>query len=368
MRTTRVTPSHRTYVEVSYVNGYGRFEAELSFGASDKRRALEHRNTAVALTGLYGVEWRTPWSLTPGWTVYRELSDGTRFGRLDERRMIVSGPARNVARYLAALPRVLAGLEAAATRAARVFGRWRRSLMAVLSGHLDYEDPSTLRVRAREFRTDVLRHLVDYLRTPPAPAANTPARPMWEQAAAVAAEVWADRPVDPWDVPEDDVSAILTAAGRYAEPSVIELAPAAEDSQEGQAAEGEALAVEDDAHQEHGHPVAEARAEITGDVRTRQVTGTPRSRRLLYRAGDGSRFAAAPARVEVTGRGRPSPTRRRPHNGGPVRTRTRPRIVPARCPYGSINIRTSPGRSLRRPEEGHPVIPARFALLEGPRP
>ncbi len=285
MRTTRVTPSRRTYVEVSYVNGFGRFEAELSFGASDKRRALEHRSAAVAVTGLYGVEWRTPWALTPGWTVYRELSEGARFGRLDERRMIVSGPARNVARYLAALPRVLAGLEAAATRAARVFGRWRRSLMAVLAGHLDYEDPSTLRVRAREFRTAVLGHLVDYLRTPPAPAASDPARPMWEQAAAVAAEVWADRPVDPWDAPEDEVTAVLTAAGRYTEPSVIEPAPAADHEQEDEDAEGEALAAQDDEHQEHDDPTGEARAELTGADHTPQVTGPPRSSRSPYRPG-----------------------------------------------------------------------------------
>ncbi|WTD07577.1 hypothetical protein OH717_33980 (plasmid) [Streptomyces albidoflavus] len=314
------------------MNGFGRFEAELSFGASGKRRALEHRSAAVALTGLYGVEWRTPWALTPGWTVYREISEGTRFGRLDERRMIVSGPARNVARYLAALPRVLAGLEAAATRAARVFGRWRRSLMAVLAGHLDYEDPSTLRVRAREFRTAVLGHLVDYLRTPPAPAASDPAHPMWEQAATVAAEVWADRPVDPWDAPEDEVTAVLTAAGRYTEPSVIAPAPApapADDHErEGQDAEGEALDAQDDEHQELGASTGGARAELTGADHTPQVTGPPRASRSPNRPGGisfgvrrGCLYGSISTRARPAPAAPPSRPRRRTTRGTGHRTR-----------------------------------------------
>ncbi|WP_143065924.1 hypothetical protein [Streptomyces sp. CC53] len=86
--------------------------------------------------------------------VYREISEGTRFGRLDERRMIVSGPARNVARYLAALPRVLAGLEAAATRAARPRPRRRaraggagqddesEALTAEGDEHQEHDDPT----------------------------------------------------------------------------------------------------------------------------------------------------------------------------------------------------------------------------------
>ncbi|MER7952338.1 hypothetical protein ABTY59_33595 [Streptomyces sp. NPDC096079] len=215
----------RTYVDVStpYAGSPGRLSTELSFGASERRRALEHRAAANELTRFYGVEYRTPWRLTPNWTPYKEMADGTPFGQLDERRLTVWGPERAVARYLAALPRVLAGLEAAATRAARAFGQWRRSLLAALSGHLEYEDPTTLRVRAREFRTDVLRHLVTYMMTPPAgEGGRDRTRPLWDQAAAVAAEVWTTAPVDPWDAPEDEVEAVMGTAVLNVEPVVIE--------------------------------------------------------------------------------------------------------------------------------------------------
>ncbi|MFP8908207.1 hypothetical protein [Streptomyces atacamensis] len=306
MPATRTTPARRTYVEAApYVNGYGRFEAELTFSASDKRRALEHRSAAVELTALYGVEWRTPWTLTPGWTVYREQSEGTQFGRLDDRRMIVSGPERAVARYLAALPRVLAGLEAAATRAARAFGRWRRSLIAVLSGHLEYEDPSTLRVRAREFRTAVLGHLVTYLRTPPAPATSDPARPLWEQAAAVAAEVWAERPVDPWEAPGDEVAAVLASAARPAALAVVEpvtTAPAVEDDED-QAPAVHQLA--DDEHQGHDEEPAAAAVEVPArsvEIAGTAGSGTPRRPRRALLPGSARRQLA-----------------RRPHRYGSIR-------------------------------------------------
>ncbi len=220
-----------------YAPAPGRLEAELTFPAAEKRRAAEHRRTAADLAGLFGVEYRTPWRLTPNWTVYQEMTYGTKFGTLDERRLIVTGAERAVARYLAALTRVLDELEAAATRAARAFGRWRRSLIATLSGHLDYEDPGTLRVRAREFRTQVLAHLGGYLLTPPAPdaARRDSARPLWEQADAVAAEVWHERPVEPWDVPEDEVASVLAGAVRAVDPVVLvdaDAEPAAVDDQE----------------------------------------------------------------------------------------------------------------------------------------
>lgn len=99
---------------------------------------------------------------------------------------------------------------------------------------------------------------------------------MWEQAAAVAAEVWADRPVNPWDAPEDEVTAVLTAAGRYTEPSVI--APADDHEREGQDAEG-------DEHQEHDDLTGEARAELAGADHTPQVTGPPRPSRSPNRPG-----------------------------------------------------------------------------------
>ncbi|GAA3086999.1 hypothetical protein GCM10020000_87160 [Streptomyces olivoverticillatus] len=105
---------------------------------------------------------------------------------------------------------MLTATERLATRAARAFGTWRRSLVAVLSGHLEYEDPATLRIRAKDFRAEVLDTLVGYLALgAPRTLHRDPARPLWEQADAVASEVWHDSPVDPWSVPEADIQAQL---------------------------------------------------------------------------------------------------------------------------------------------------------------
>ncbi|MER7049936.1 hypothetical protein ABT391_34415 [Streptomyces jumonjinensis] len=309
------------YIEMPrpYENGYGAVESELTFRASDRRRAAEHRAAAIELATLYGVEWRTPWRLTPGWTVYREITEGTPAGRPDDRRVIVTAPARALARYLAALPRVLAELEAAATRAARSFGRWRRSLLATLSGALDYEDPNTLRVRAREFRTAVLRQVVGHLRTPPAPASSDPRRPMWEQAAAVAAEVWTDRPVDPWAVTEEEVTAVLASIIRPQPVVIIEAEPDEQHHQDH----------EDEATEQQPAPVAPAR---------RAVELAP----------------AAPAR------------HRPPHRTAAPRPgprRARPRIVPHRTAYGSISTPPRQPQQRQRPDtaQAPPAPPHRAA-------
>jgi hypothetical protein len=298
----------RSYVQVftPYAPVPGWLDAELSFGARDKRRAGEHRSAAIELASLYGVEYRTPWRLTPNWTVYREMTDGSSFGRLDERRLTVCGPERAVARYLAALPRVLGRLEAAATRAARAFGQWRRSLLATLAGHLDYEDPGTLRVRARQFRTAVLGHLVGYLRTPAEAGGREVARPLWEQA-AVAAEVWTARPVDPWDVSEEEVQAVLAGAARYTEPWVIEAEPVesttavAEEMPETVADLLAAAGPEQDAPREPTVPgpvrqeLAPYRAEFARPVTGPQVTAGP--------AGPRQTARTVPAGLRIVPRG-----------------------------------------------------------------
>lgn len=203
----------RPYVEIPrpYQTGPHRFHVELHFPASARRRAEQHQSIARELARIYDVEANTPYKLNPRWSIYEETwGNRERFGHPDYRRLNVSGTPRVLARYLAALPRVLTATERLATRAARAFGTWRRSLVAVLSGHLEYEDPATLRIRAKDFRAEVLDTLVGYLALgAPRTLHRDPARPLWEQADAVASEVWHDSPVDPWSVPEADIQAQL---------------------------------------------------------------------------------------------------------------------------------------------------------------
>ncbi|MFK0296329.1 hypothetical protein ACIQU6_38460 [Streptomyces sp. NPDC090442] len=216
----------RTYVDIPrlYAMGPRRLDVELSFPAGNKRRAVEHKHAALELASLYGLSYSTPFKLNPRWSVYQEnWGNGERFGHPDDRRLQVWGPRRAMARYLVALPRVLTAVERLATRAARAFGSWRRSLLTVFSGHLEYEDPTTLAIRAKEFRAEVLTALVGFLRTgvPDAPRRDS-SRPLWEQAKAVAAEVWETfGGVDPWHVPEDEVQAQL-ARVPFTEPAIVE--------------------------------------------------------------------------------------------------------------------------------------------------
>ncbi|MFD9190324.1 hypothetical protein ACFWCA_19100 [Streptomyces phaeochromogenes] len=179
------------YVEIPrpYESAPGRFTVDLAFPAASKRRATQHHDVAWTLAGVHGVEAATPFKLNPRWSLYKEIS-GTdeKYGGLDMRRLTVQGGARDLSRYLVALVRVLGEVEALATRAVRVFGAWRRSVAA--EPFLEYEDASTMRVRCREFRADVLRALVQGLGARWRPAGERDSsRPLWEQPGAVAGEV-----------------------------------------------------------------------------------------------------------------------------------------------------------------------------------
>ncbi|MFI0742490.1 hypothetical protein ACH4PU_31100 [Streptomyces sp. NPDC021100] len=203
----------RPYVDIPrpYQTSSNRFHTELSFPASVRRRAEQHQAIARELARIYDVEATTPFKFNARWSVYEEnWGNRERYGWPDYRRLQVSGAPRALARYLAALPRVLTGIERLATRAARAFGTWRRSLIAVLAGHLEYEDPTTLSSRAKGFRAEVLDTLIGYLAlgAPHALPRNCE-RPLWEQADVVANEMWRERPVDPWFVPEADIQAQL---------------------------------------------------------------------------------------------------------------------------------------------------------------
>ncbi|MEU6462196.1 hypothetical protein [Streptomyces sp. NPDC046976] len=182
------------YVEIPrpHESARGRFTAELTFPVQSKRRAQQHHDVAWALADAHGLEMSTPYKVNPRWSVYEEKwGNGERHGWSDMRRLRVDGPARALARYLVALERVLDEVEALATRAVRVFGAWKRSIAA--EPFLEYEDASTMRVRAREFRADVLHALAQRLGARRRPAGERDSsRPLWEQAGAVAEEVWAE--------------------------------------------------------------------------------------------------------------------------------------------------------------------------------
>ncbi|MFE9993459.1 hypothetical protein [Streptomyces avermitilis] len=158
------------YVEISrpYESGTDRFTVELHFPAASKRRAEEHHHVAWHLADVHGVDARTPYKVNPRWSVYEEnWGNGERHGWIDLRRLTVQGSPRTLARYLAALTRVLDAVEGLATRAVRAFGAWKRSVAA--EPHLEYEDASTMRVRAREFRAAALSALVRPPRSRTAP-------------------------------------------------------------------------------------------------------------------------------------------------------------------------------------------------------
>lgn len=167
----------------------GRFTVDLVFPAQSKRRAKRHHDVAWTLADVHGVEASTPFALNPRWSYYKEMC-GTdeKYGGLDDRRLTVQGGARAVARYLVALERVLDEVEALSTRAVRAFGVWKRSVAA--EPFLEYEDASTMRVRSREFRADVLRALAQSLDARTRPVGERDgSRPLWEQYGAVAEEV-----------------------------------------------------------------------------------------------------------------------------------------------------------------------------------
>ncbi|GBQ04363.1 hypothetical protein SSP531S_58570 [Streptomyces spongiicola] len=200
------------YVEIPrpYESAPGRFTVDLVFPAQSKRRAKQHHDVAWTLADVHGLEMSTPYKVNPRWSIYEEKwGNGERHGWLDERRLRVDGPRRALARYLAALTRVLDAVEGLATRAVRAFGALKRSVAA--EPHLEYEDPATMRVRSREFRADALSALVRGLRgaVPDGPGRDS-SRPLWEQYGTVAAEVWAEvGGVDLTEAPEEDVAAHL---------------------------------------------------------------------------------------------------------------------------------------------------------------
>jgi hypothetical protein len=206
----------RRYVDIPrpYELSPGRFQVDLVFPASAAKRVRQQHAVAWELARIYDVDATTPITEThsPRWPVDEETGGSRALpGRPDFRRLQVRGKPRTLARYLAALRRVLTAVERLATRAARAFGSWRRSLLTVLSGKLEHETYATLRVRAAGFRAQAMTTLIGYLaRGPQQVPRRDPSRPMWEQPDAVAYEVWEHvGGVDPWTVTQDEIDAEL---------------------------------------------------------------------------------------------------------------------------------------------------------------
>ncbi|MEV8344492.1 hypothetical protein [Streptomyces niveus] len=309
------------YVEIPrpYESAPGRFTVDLVFPAASKHRAKQHHDVAWALAGVHGVEASTPWKLNPRWSYYKEIS-GTeeRYGGLDERRLTVQGGARAVARYLAALVRVVDEVEALATQAVRAFGEWKRS--AAAAPFLEYEDASTMRVRSREFRADVLRALVQGLdaRTRPVGERDS-SRPLWEQYGAVAEEVRAA--VGGVDLERAGAEAVAAQEVRMVSAAV---------------AEAERLVVAEAARVE-AQRLEEERVELFQQVHAacaREAVAADAER--FERDGQGALFAMSEARLPlVVPPPMPVKARRAPSRRGRLRPETRValsgavRVIPA---------------------------------------
>ncbi|MCX5199707.1 hypothetical protein OOK31_38520 [Streptomyces sp. NBC_00249] len=165
-------------------------QARITLPAHRAHRARDHRAIVLELARLLGVQTSSP---------RRLLADGTHTGAELWRHVDVTGPARAVDRMLTALGPVMTRLERMATRAARRYGAWRRSLMTVLSGVLDEFTPTEVKNLGRRYRSDVLAHLTASMaQGPQQPVRDDARRPLWERADAVAAELWIQDPIDPW--------------------------------------------------------------------------------------------------------------------------------------------------------------------------
>ncbi|KOV17165.1 hypothetical protein ADK91_03035 [Streptomyces sp. XY511] len=164
-------------------------QARITLPASRAHRARDHRAVVLEVARILGVQTTTP---------RRLLADGTHTGAEQWRHVDITGPTRAVDRMLTVLAPVMTKLERLATRAARRYGTWRRSLMTVLSGVLDDYTPAEAKALGRRYRSEVLSHLTASLAQGPRPVRDDARRPLWERADAVAAELWIQDPIDLW--------------------------------------------------------------------------------------------------------------------------------------------------------------------------
>lgn len=173
MRTEYVT---RTRIAV---DARGDAEARLDFpraAGKGKARARAVRQLAV----IYKVNARSPWRTMH----YNPASPDAPAPTPDELTLELSGTPERVARYLSAVPRYLAAVEALATKAARMYGQWARSVAAEDS--LEYVDASGRRAYAARFRAAAFASAADHFGISSLPRYVDPSAPMWDQAPRVA--------------------------------------------------------------------------------------------------------------------------------------------------------------------------------------
>ncbi|MEU7153861.1 DUF6884 domain-containing protein [Streptomyces sp. NPDC045456] len=196
------------------VDHRGNGEAHLDFphaSGKGKARAAAVRRLAV----IYNVTARHPWRTLH----YNPASPDAPAPTPDELRLDVSGDPERVARYLSAVPRYLARVEALTTKAVRVYGRWARS--AAGEEALEYTDAGGTRAYARRFRADAFAAVADFLGISALPRYVDPAAPMWDQAARIAWDVVkAEGPVSLYAMHDEaEAEELLAAADRTPDPA-----------------------------------------------------------------------------------------------------------------------------------------------------
>ncbi|MGO4747045.1 DUF6884 domain-containing protein [Streptomyces sp. 2MCAF27] len=136
----------------------------------------------------------------------------------DELHLDVSGTPERVARFLSAVPRYLARVEALATKAARVYGRWARSVAGEEA--LRYVDACGRRAYAARFRAAAFDATADYFGISALPRYVDQAAPMWDQAARVAWDlVKAEGKVNLYAMHDEaEAAELLAAADRTPNP------------------------------------------------------------------------------------------------------------------------------------------------------
>ncbi|MFK8851118.1 hypothetical protein [Streptomyces sp. Ac-502] len=168
------------------VDDRGHSRTEITF-PDVARRGSQRRAAAQHLAGLFPVQVERPASeLYHDWGT--RMRDGRPTLRHETRRLIVSGPERDVARVCVALTHCLERAEQLTTLAVRRAGRWLRT-SAYAADALEYEDAASLRARRRTFRRDVYETVVSHLRQMPMWWETYDEIPPWTQANAYAAQV-----------------------------------------------------------------------------------------------------------------------------------------------------------------------------------
>ncbi|MFF4709520.1 DUF6884 domain-containing protein [Streptomyces sp. NPDC001297] len=192
----------------------GRAEAALEFeraAGKGKARAAAARRLAV----IYRVEARHPYRTLH----YNPAGSDAPLPTPDELHLDVSGDPERVARYLSAVPRYLARVEALATKAARAYGQWARS--AAGEDALEYTDAGGRRAYARRFRVEAFAAVADAFGISSLPRYVDPAAPMWDQAARIAWDVVkAEGPVSLYAMHDEaEAEELLAAADRTPDPA-----------------------------------------------------------------------------------------------------------------------------------------------------